>query len=252
MGKTTALELTLHELMGSGEAELMMGSVRETMGSGEVASVLLIGCRITQVTDLQQQFGGLGTVGTYHTLMNEKRYWRCGDDSPIQVTTIDSLHRYANFPLDRTFAVLEEARSSIGAICDPSKSEAEIDKSRITLSSIVRGAEYCVLMDNDTLYDDMCAHFMSRVDRDRQCTLLNFEHRSERMRRCFMLTALTKQWEEQVSTSIRAGINVFVACASQKAKPIAEFSERCKAPWKLYTGDKSCAKDRKKGRLLGY
>ena len=130
--------------------------------------------------------------------------------------------------------------------CDPSKSEAEIVKSRITLSSIVRGAEYCLLMDNDILYDDICAHFMSRVDQDRQWTLLNSEHRSERMQRCFMLTTHTKQWEEKVSKSIRAGRNVFEACASQKlAKKIAEFCELCKAPWKLYTEDKSCAKYKK-------
>ena len=84
MGKTTALELTLRE---------MMAPVRDMMGFGEVEFVLFIGCRITQVSDLQQQFNGLGTAGTYNTLMNEKRYWRCGDDSPIQVTTTDSLHR---------------------------------------------------------------------------------------------------------------------------------------------------------------
>jgi hypothetical protein len=58
-----------------------------------------------------------------------------------------------------------------------------------------------------------------------------------------MLTAHTKQWEEQVLKSVKAGRNVFMACASQKAtNKIAEFCELCKAPWKLYTGDKSCAK----------
>ena len=132
MGKTTALELTLREMMNSGEAKF----------------ILFIGCRITQISDLQQQFNRLGPVETYDTLMNEKRCWRPGDDSPIQVTTVDSLHRYANFPLDRTAVIWDEARSSIGAICDPSKRKAEIDKSRITLSSIVRVAKYCFLMDN--------------------------------------------------------------------------------------------------------
>ena len=104
-GKTTALELTISEMMQSGEVEF----------------VLFFGCRITQISDLQQQFNGLGKVETYHKLMNDKRYWRPGDDSPIQVTTTDSLHRYAAFPFDRAIAIGDEARSNIGAICDSSK-----------------------------------------------------------------------------------------------------------------------------------
>jgi hypothetical protein len=126
------------------------------------------------------------------------------------------------------------------------KNKAETDKSRIALSSAVRGAKYCVLMDNDILYDGMCPHFMSIVDRDRQWTLLNFEHRSKRMERKFKLTANTKQWEERVSESTKAGRNVFVGNASQAmAKKIAEFCEQHNALYKLYTGDKSCAKDKK-------
>ena len=230
MGKTTALELTLREMLESGEVEF----------------VIFIGCRITQISDLQQQFSGLGKVETYHKLMDEKRYWRPDEDSPAQVTTIDSLHRYSNFPFDKAIVICDEARSNIGAICDPSKNKAEIDRSRIVLSSALRGAKCCVLMDNDILYDGMCPHFMANVDRARQWTLLNFEHRSERMKRKFKLTANQKQWEEQISNSIKAGRNMFVACASQvMAKKVAEFCEQCHVSYKLYTGDKGCEKDKK-------
>ena len=87
---------------------------------------------------------------------------------------------------------------------------------------------------------------VSRRDRDRQWALLNFEHRSKRVERKFKLTANTKQWEERVSESTKAGRNVFVGNSSQAmAKKIAGFCEQHNSLYKSYTGEKSCAKDKK-------